>query len=307
MTAVTTIPTDRPDREGRVAGARCAWARAIALACSVLAAAAAPAGQGGPDAIAAATATTATAALNADAAVRASEAAVGRLIGEHTLLERDGRAVRLASYRGKPLLVSFVYTGCFQVCPAGTRALHQAVRALEKRFGTGQYNVVSIGFNQPADSPAAMKAFAAQNGIDFPHWSFLSAPAGDVEALTRDFGFSYTATAAGFDHVLQVTLVDAEGRIVRQVYGGEVAADALGEPLALLLASRPLPLQSGLAQLVDRVRILCTVYDPQTGTYRVDYSLALEVAGGLTFAIAMVLYLLNEWRLRRALRRRSPA
>jgi protein SCO1/2 len=313
MTAASIAPPDLPDRRRSASRTRCAWSRTIAVAGSVFAAALASAGQGGPDAIAATTATTAMnaatarTALNADAAVRASEAAVGRRIGEHTLLDRDGRAVRLASYRGKPLLVSFVYTGCFQACPAGTRALHQAVRALETRFGTGQYNVVSIGFNQPADSPAAMKAFAVQNGIDLPHWSFLSAPARDVEALTGDFGFSFTATAAGFDHVLQVTLVDAEGRIVRQVYGGEIAADALGEPLTLLLANRPLPLQSGLAQLVDRVRILCTVYDPATGTYRVDYSLALEVAGGMTFAIATFLYLLNDRRARRAARRSSQA
>ncbi len=301
MSAATIALSDLPDGQRRVVRASGAWALAIAASCSVLAASAAPAEQAGSDAVAT------TTALNADAAVRASQAAVGRRIGEHTLLDRDGRAVRLSSYRGKPLLVSFIYTGCFQVCPTGTRALHQAVRALEKRFGTGRYSVVSIGFNQPADSPAAMKAFAAQNGIDLPHWSFLSPPASDVEALTRDFGFSFQATPAGFDHVLQVTLVDAEGRIVRQVYGGEVAPDALGEPLTLLVASQPLPLQSGLAELIDRVRILCTVYDPRTGTYRVDYSLALEVAGGLTFAIAMFLYLLNEWRLRRAARRRSQA
>ncbi|MEO7116778.1 MAG: SCO family protein [Caldimonas sp.] len=242
-------------------------------------------------------------ALNADAAVRASQAAIGERIGEHILLDRDANPVRLSSYRGKPLLVSFIYTGCFQVCPTGTRALQQTVRVLEKRFGTGQFNVVSIGFNQPADSPAAMKAFAAQNGINLPYWTFLSPAASDVEALTREFGFSFQATAAGFDHVLQVTLVDAEGRVVRQVYGGEIAPDALGEPLTLLLARQPLPLQSGLSALIDRVRILCTVYDPRTGTYRVDYSLALEIAGGLTFAITMLGYLFNEWRQRRIAQR----
>ena len=301
MSAATIAASGLPNRQRRAVRTRAAWALAIAVSGSALAASAAPAEETRSDAVAT------TTALNADAAVRASQAAVGRLIGEHTLLDREAKAVRLSSYRGKPLLVSFVYTGCFQVCPTNTRALHQAVGALEKRFGTGRYSVVSIGFNQPADSPAAMKAFAAQNGIEVPHWSFLSPPASDVEALTREFGFSFQATPAGFDHVLQVTLVDAEGRIVRQVYGGEVAADALGEPLTLLLASRPLPLQSGLAELIDRVRILCTVYDPKTGTYRVDYSLALEVAGGLTFAIAMLVYLLNEWRQQRAARRRARA
>jgi protein SCO1/2 len=240
-----------------------------------------------------------SAALSARAAIDASQAVIGRPVGDHTLLDRDGTPVRLSAFRGKPLLVSFIYTGCFQVCPTNTRALQQAVRALETRFGTAQFNVASIGFNQPADSPQAMKAFATQHGIDFPHWSFLSPAAADVEALTREFGFSYQATPAGFDHVLQVTLVDAQGRVVHQVYGGELPADALGEPLRQLLLGAPLPPQSMLANLVDRVRILCTVYDPQTGRYRVDYSLALEVAGGLTFAVAMLIYFLNEWRGRR--------
>ncbi len=49
------------------------------------------------------------------------------------------------------------------------------------------------------------------------------------------------------------------------------------------------------------------VYDPKTGTYRVDYALALEAAGGLTFIVAMALYMLNEWRARRRARRNSLA
>jgi protein SCO1/2 len=57
---------------------------------------------------------------------------------------------------------------------------------------------------------------------------------------------------------------------------------------------------------VDRIRILCTVYDPKTGAYRVDYSLALEIAGGLTFILSVALYMLNEWRVRRRERRRAP-
>jgi protein SCO1/2 len=236
-------------------------------------------------------------------AQRAAQDAIGRRVGDHTLLDREQRPVRLADYRGKPLLVSFIYTGCFQVCPMTTRSLAEAVRALQARIGPHQFNVVSIGFNQPADSPQALKAFAAQHGIDAPNWEFLSPHARNVDALTEDFGFRYQATPAGFDHVLMVTLVDAEGRIVRQLYGDRIAADALGEPMTQLLAGAPLPPQLQLADIVDRVRLLCTVYDPKTGTYRVDYSLALEVAGGLTFILAMALYMLNEWRGRRAARR----
>ena len=59
----------------------------------------------------------------------------------------QGEAVDLASWRGKPLLVSFIYTGCFQVCPAQTRALYEAAKGLDIMLGEHQFNVVSIGFN----------------------------------------------------------------------------------------------------------------------------------------------------------------
>jgi protein SCO1/2 len=245
-----------------------------------------------------------TPALDQAAALRDSQAALGRTVGDFTLLDREGRPVRLAALRGKPLLVSFIYTGCFQVCPTTTRALDETVRALRGRFGDNQFNVVSIGFNQPADSPQAMKAFAAQHRISQPNWDFLSPPARIVEPLTRDFGFRYEATPAGFDHVLQVSLVDAQGRIARQVYGDRVAADALGEPLKQMLVGAPLSPSTPLADILDQVRLLCTVYDPKTGTYRVDYSLALEVAGGLMFIAAMAWFTLAEWRARRRERRR---
>jgi protein SCO1 len=244
--------------------------------------------------------------LDQKAAIQASQAALGHAVGDYTLLDREGRPVRLASYRGKPLLVSFIYTGCFEVCPTTTRSLEEAVRALQGRFGTNQFNVVSIGFNQPADSPQALKAFAAQHRISQPNWDFLSPPAPIVEPLTRNFGFAYEATPAGFDHVLQVSLVDAKGVIVQQVYGDRLAVDALGEPMKQMLIGAPLPQGMRLDDIIDQVRLLCTVYDPKTGTYRVDYSLAIEFAGGLTFIIAMALYMLNEWRSRRKARRQRP-
>src|SRR5574337_1273336 len=114
--------------------------------------------------------------LDEAAALRAGQAAIGRTIGEYTLLDRQGRPVRLSAYRGKPLLVSFIYTGCFQVCPASTRLLLEAVKGLDRRFGPQRYQVVSIGFNQPFDSPTAMRAFAAEQRVERPNWEFLSPP-----------------------------------------------------------------------------------------------------------------------------------
>ena len=241
--------------------------------------------------------------LDREAALRTSQAAIGRKVGDHILLNREGVPTSLASYRGKPLLVSFIYTGCFQVCPTTTRSLQEAVEGLLKSVGPNQFNVVSIGFNQPADSPQALKAFATQYGIKQPNWDFLSPPAAIVPALAQDFGFVYTATPAGFDHVLQVSIVDAEGRIVRQVYGESVVPAELGEPLKMLLAGQPVESNELIEHLVDRVRILCTVFDPKTGTYKVDYTLPIQIAGGVTFFVLMLIFFINEWRSSRKMAR----
>lgn len=242
--------------------------------------------------------------LDAKEAVRVSQAAIGREIRDFTLLDREGRPVLLSRYRGKPLLVSFIYTGCFQVCPVTTRALQKAVESSRDVFGTDQFNIVSIGFNQPADSPQALKSFALQHGIDQKNWDFLSPHPSIVEPLAREFGFNYVATPAGFDHVLQVSVVDARGRIYRQIYGETLNAASLGEPLKQLMRNAPIEEQLRLEDLIDRVRILCTVYDPKTGKYRVKYDLLLEIIGGAVFALAMIWFFATEWWTQRRSRRR---
>ncbi len=245
--------------------------------------------------------------LDRELALKASQAVIGTKIGDHTLLDREGKPVRLSSYRGKPLLVSFIYTGCFQVCPSTTRSLQETVQGLQKTFGTNKFNVVSIGFNQPDDSPIALKTFAAQYQINQPNWEFLSPSMSTVEAIARDFGFVYAATPAGFDHVLQVSLLDGDGRIVRQVYGEGIPPAELGEPLKMLLSGEPFEPSMMLDGVMDRIRILCTVYDPKTGDYVVDYTLPIQIAGGVTFFILMLIFMINEWRSNRTSARNKEA
>ncbi len=239
--------------------------------------------------------------LDQSKALALSQSVINKPIGDFVLLNREGRPVRLADYRGKPLLVSFIYTGCFEVCPTTTRNLQKAVTNTVAVLGADRFNVASIGFNQPFDSPSALKSFATQNGIVFPNWEFLSPAQAILADLTAGFGFSYAATPAGFDHIVQVTLVDAEGNIYRQIYGEALTADMLVEPLKQLITGAPVPQSGAVADLVDRVRILCSVYDPNTGQYRLNYVLFFEIGGFLTFIGYML------WYVRRSPRRSKSA
>lgn len=242
--------------------------------------------------------------LDENTAFALSQAAIGQPVGDFVLLDREGQPIELKRYKGKPLLVNFIYTACFQVCPTTTRNLQKAVAETVSVMGADRFNIISIGFNQPFDSPQAMKDFANRYGINLPNWEFLSPAPAILNDVTRNFGFSYVATPAGFDHLNQVTMVDAEGRIVRQVYGEKFTAKDLAEPLKLLITGSAIPAEmSTVKELMERVRILCSVYDPKTGRYRTDYSLYFMIAGFITF-IGFIFYTsLNMWKNRR---RNSP-
>jgi protein SCO1/2 len=237
--------------------------------------------------------------LNVDAAIKVSQAAIGKTVGDYTLVNTAGQPVRLSSYRGKPLLVNFIYTGCFQVCPTATRTLKRSVEAAQGVLGPDAFRAVSIGFNLPFDTPEALRAFARQQAADLRGWDFLSPEAASLDALTRDFGFTYKPSPRGFDHVLQITVVDAEGRFYRQIYGDDFAVPQVVGPLRELITGARRENES-LSGFFDRVRILCTVYDPASGKYRIKYSIFFELAGGLLGLIAMAWYFLRELRRSRA-------
>jgi len=239
--------------------------------------------------------------LEAGVVLERSQRALGTAVGDHAFRAADGRPVRLAELRGRPVLVNFVYTGCSQVCPTTTRFLARAVNEADRTLGPGRYAVATIGFNYPYDTPEAMRAFAKQQGIECADWHFLSPEAGTIEAVTRELGFSFAASAGGFDHLTQVTILDAGGRVAAQVYGEDFEVPKLVDPLKALLTGAPLP-EITLGSVVERVRLLCTVYDPRTGRYRLDYRIVLEILTGSSIVIAVLAYLLREWVRNRRLR-----
>ena len=237
------------------------------------------------------------AAFDQKEALKESQAAIGREIGGYALRDAEGRELRLEELRGKPLVVHFVYTGCFQVCPASTQFLAKAVAEAERSLGRGAFRVATIGFNLPFDTPQAMKDFGRKFGIASPDWLFLSPHADTLARLTADFGFRYEATAAGFDHLLQVSILDAQGRIYRQVYGDSFEVPLFVGPLLELVQNRPVA--AGVQGFLEQVKLLCTVYDPAAGRYRLNYVVIIELLVGASVMLGGIGFLIMEWRRRR--------
>lgn len=228
-------------------------------------------------------------------AVRVSQAAIGRSVNDWAFVDRSGRPVRMSDYRGKPLVVSFIYTGCFQVCPATTQFLRRAVQEARAALGPGSFRVISIGFNQPFDAPEALAAFARQQGIDLADWEFLAPRTADVEPLLAEFGLTVKQTPSGFDHLIQATIVDADGVIYRQVYGDAFELPMFVGPLKELLSGRATRALT-LDNVWTKVKLYCTVYDPASGRYRLNYSLFFELFAGITFLVAVAVFVLRDLR-----------
>ena len=231
----------------------------------------------------------------AERALDASKSALGRSLPDLTFTDVDGGKVRLADFRGRPLLVTLVYTACADVCPTLISNLYPAVESAQETFGHEAFTVVTVGFDVRKDTPAQMRALARSHGVDLPNWRFLSADQANLDALAEAVGFAFFSRAGGFDHLAQVSIVDRKGRLYQQVYGAIFEPPLLVEPLKNLIFGRDLPLTS-FQGLIDRIKLFCTTYDPNSGRYYFNYSLFIGIAIALLCFGLVLAFLVREWR-----------
>jgi len=232
-------------------------------------------------------------------ALEISQAAIGNQLGDFKLVSGSGEPVSMASLRGKPLVLSLVYTSCYHICPMTTRHLSKVVEKARDALGTDSFNVATLGFDARHDTPETLRQFAKNQDIDGRDWLLLSADEETAGSLVEQLGFTYIASPRGFDHVIQATVIDGEGHIYRQVYGEVFETPLLVEPLKELVLGRPKPGQPFLSDLLDRVRFFCTTYDPSRDAYHFDLSIFIGMSIGALILILSFLFVGRELVRRR--------
>ena len=215
-----------------------------------------------------------------DRALALSQAAIGKPVSDVQFTASDGRRVTIGEFRGKPLVVSMVYTSCYQICPMTTRFLSGVVDKARSTLGDDSFAVAVIGFDTQVDTPVAMQYFAKNQGVDDKGWHLLSASGAEIEQLTADLGFQYFPSSNGFDHLIQATVIDAEGLVYRQVYGQVFDTPLLVDPLIELVLGRSPSEQPLLSGLANKIKLFCTTYDPVRDGYYFDYSLFIGMLIG---------------------------
>ena len=231
--------------------------------------------------------------LDPNATLAKGKQALGSTIGDYTLVDMNGSSLALRDYRGKPLVISIVYTACSSVCPPTTQHVIDAANEAGRVFGLDRFNVLTIGFDARNDTPARLFQFASVQGIKLPNWQVASADAATIEALLGDLGFSYRAVAGGFDHLTQTTIVDREGKVYRHVYGENFPLQMFMEPLKDVVYGTTTAFS--FSGIVDRIKFICTAYDPGSGRYRIDFGLVFGSAIAAFSLLVMGGFIVREW------------
>lgn len=226
--------------------------------------------------------------MNDAEALRTSQAAIGRTLDGVTLVTAERPRLTFEELRGRPVVLSLVYTSCYHVCSGLTLRLRETVKVARQALGGDSFTVVTVGFDTPNDTPERMRAYARERGALQPGWYFASTDPGGIDRLSASVGFTYFPSPKGFDHITQTTILDAGGRVVTQVYGEDFGPPLVVEPLKKLVWGRNLD-RGSVEGVLNTVKLLCTIYDPTSGRYRFDYSLIVEIlAGSLALGLALV-------------------
>ncbi|MDX6517001.1 MAG: hypothetical protein QOH73_2667 [Gaiellaceae bacterium] len=125
---------------------------------------------------------------------------------DFTLVDQDGRRVRLSALRGKLVLVTFLYVHCPDVCPLIASRLNAALPLLGPRA-----RVVAVSVDPRGDTPAAVRAYVRARGLG-PHFRYVLGSQAQLAPVWKAYFLGVTPTPGAVMHSSMTVLVDAEGR-----------------------------------------------------------------------------------------------
>ena len=147
---------------------------------------------------------------------------VGETVPDFSLYDQSGRVVQSARFRGKQLMVNFIFTRCpvATMCPASTAKM-MAAQKLASEAGVPNLELISITLDPAYDTPGVLKEFADVRGIDTVNFSFLTGPETAIKDLLTQFGVIAQFQGDILQHTLTTLLIDASGKIAHRADGSQ--------------------------------------------------------------------------------------
>lgn len=137
-----------------------------------------------------------------------------------SLIDEHGEAFALSEVKDKVVLMSFMFTRCYDLCPILTSKLADMQEELSLDYG-GDVYFVSVTVDPEYDRPEVLKEFAENLDYNPDSWSFLTGEYDDIRRVASSFGVLMAKDARdSVNHNLLTTVIDRKG-IMRIQYLGE--------------------------------------------------------------------------------------
>ncbi len=156
----------------------------------------------------------------ADEPVSATYPRLDREAPALSLVDQSGREASLDRFRGTPVLMTFAFGHCEEICPA---VVHQVAEAQRRLAGTGtEVAVVVVTLDPWRDTPARLPYIAERWGLTSPTGLVLSGPVDQVSQTLDAWNVARTRDPRTGDvaHPALVYVIDAYGRLAYAANGG---------------------------------------------------------------------------------------
>jgi protein SCO1 len=162
--------------------------------------------------------------------------APGQAVPNVALVDQDGRSREFDSFKGRTVVLTFIYTRC--PMPTFCPLMDRNFAAVQKRLkedpslapARRSVHLISVSFDPITDTPPVLKKHARTLDADPRTWTFLTGDRDEVDKFAARFGVSVArsiADARDITHNLRTAIIDPSGKLVKVYSGNEWTPDQL--------------------------------------------------------------------------------
>jgi protein SCO1/2 len=151
----------------------------------------------------------------------------GDEVPNFTLRNQDNREIHIKDYRGKALLLTFIYTRC--PVPDYCTLMSNNFAQIDRSLGQdpelySKTHLLSISIDPEYDTPKVLRSYGAAHteryqNETFAHWEFAAGTNEQVKEIAQFFGLTYFPEKDEIIHALRTVIVNPDGK-VGKIYGG---------------------------------------------------------------------------------------
>ena len=159
---------------------------------------------------------------------------IGDTIEDFNFLSHKNETTKLSDFRGKVLVITFIYTRCPvpNFCPRLSLRFKSALDILSgDTLNQSAYHFLSITFDPEHDTPEMLTQYATSyKSNDHKNWTFLTPGAAESDEFARKVGVVVTRDEKNnlsWDHNLRTLIIDRSGKIKTILVGNLWSAEDL--------------------------------------------------------------------------------